>query len=59
MKKIFVLCLTSLILEMWDVYAYEPGTYLLVKNGEEVMWGNIKITEMAVTPLTTISVQWI
>ncbi len=39
MKKIFVLCLTSLILEMWDVYAYEPGTYLLVKNGEEVMWG--------------------
>lgn len=39
MKKVFVLCLTSLIVGMWDLYAYEPGTHLLKRNGNEVRWG--------------------
>lgn len=42
MKKVFVLCLTSLFLGMEGVYAYESGTHLLERDGNEVKWGQSK-----------------
>lgn len=50
MKKLIVFCLVSLSIGFCNAYEYIPNTKLLVRNGEEVKWGQSKNDDKSCSP---------